>query len=103
MPSWRLFSFLTVHDKHALEVVIILLAAFVASIRAVNYAIYSAAVAGAVLIGMDLPHPSNLTDEFHRVLFTLAGVGIALIVLVLAGLLQKRGAGGHGAQPARAS
>ena len=80
---------MAVDNKHALEVVIILLGAFAASFRAVNYAIYCAAVAGAVLIGMDLPHPTNLTAEAHRVLFTLAGVGIALVVMGLASQLQK--------------
>ena len=60
------------------------------SIRAVNYALYSAALAGAVLIATDLPHPTDLASEGRRVLFTLAGVGIAVLVMLLAGLLQKR-------------
>jgi hypothetical protein len=33
---------------------------------------------------------TNLASEGRRVLFTLAGVGIAVIVLLLASLLQKR-------------
>jgi hypothetical protein len=81
---------LGVDNKHLLEVMIVLLGAFAASFRAVNYAIYCAGVAGAVLVGMDLPHPTNLTAETHRVLFTLAGVGIALVVMLLATQLQKR-------------
>jgi hypothetical protein len=60
------------------------------SIRAVNYALYCAALAGAVLIAVDLAHPTNLASEGRRVLFTFAGVGIAVIVMFLAGLLQKR-------------
>lgn len=81
---------LTVDNKHALEVVIVVLAALAASIRTVNYALYSAAIAGAVLIAMDLPHPTNLAAEGRRVLFTLIGVGIGVVVMLLAGLLQKR-------------
>lgn len=83
---------LTLGSKHALEVVIVVLAAIAASIRGVNYALYCAAIAGAVLIGIDLPHPTNFTAEFHRVLFTLAGVAIAWLVMVLAGVIQKRSA-----------
>jgi heme A synthase len=64
--------------------------ALAASIRTMSYTFYTAAIAGAVLIAADVPHPSNLTDEGRRILFTLAGVGIAIIVLLLAGLLQKR-------------
>jgi hypothetical protein len=60
------------------------------SIRTVNYALYCTAIAGFVLIAMDLPHPSNFADEGRRVLFTLAGVGIGVLVMLLAGLLQKR-------------
>ena len=49
---------LTVDTKIALEVVIAVLGALAGSVRVVNYA-DCAAVAGAVLIGMDLPHPSQ--------------------------------------------
>ena len=80
----------TIDNKYALEVVIVVLGGLAASIRAVNYALYCAAVAGAVLIALDLPHPSNLADEGRRVLFTFIGVGIAVVVMFLANLLQKR-------------
>jgi uncharacterized membrane protein YccC len=83
---------LTVADKHALEVVIVLLAAFAASFRIANYALYCAAVAGAVLIGMDLPHPSNLSADGYRVLFTFIGVGIGVVVMLLASMVQTRSA-----------
>jgi hypothetical protein len=53
-------------------------------------AIIGAAVAGAVLIGMGVPHPSSLADEVRRVGFTFAGVGIAVVVMLLANLLSKR-------------
>ncbi len=81
---------LTVDSKTGLEVVIVVLGALAGSIRAVNYALYCAVVAGVVLIAMDLPHPSNLADEGRRVLFTFIGVGIAVVVMLLANLLQKR-------------
>ena len=81
---------LSVDDQHALEVVIIIFGAIAASIRAVNYALYCAAVAAAVLIAMDLPNPSNLGNEGQRVLFTFIGVGIAVVIMLVANLLQKR-------------
>jgi Fusaric acid resistance protein-like len=83
---------LAVDNRTALEVVIVVLFALAGSIRTVSYTWYTAAVAGAVLIAADIPHPANLTDEVRRILFTLAGVGISIIVLLLAGLLQKHAA-----------
>ena len=80
----------TVDSKIVLEVVVVVLAALAGSIRGVNYALYCAAIAGAVLIAVDLPHPSNLADEGQRVLFTFIGVGIGVLVMLLANLLQKR-------------
>ena len=79
---------LAVDNRIALEVIIVVLFALGASIRTMSYTFYTAAIAGAVLIAADVSHPSNLTDEGRRILFTLAGVGIAIIVLLLAGLLQ---------------
>ena len=81
---------LAVDTKIALEAVIAVLGALAVAIRGVSYAWYCAAVAGAVLIGLDLPHPSNLADEGRRVLFTFLGVGIAVIVMFLASQLGKR-------------
>ena len=83
---------LAVDNKTALEVIIVVLFALAASIRTVNYAWYSAAMAGAILIGIDVPHPSSLTDEGRRILWTLAGVGVAVIVMFLADRLQKHAA-----------
>jgi uncharacterized membrane protein YccC len=80
----------TVDNKIVLEVVIVILGTVAGSIRAVNYAFYCAAMAGMVLIAEDLPHPTDLASEGRRVLFTFAGVGIAVVVMLLAGLLQKR-------------
>jgi hypothetical protein len=83
---------LTVDTKTVLEVIIVILGTLAGSIRAVNYACYCAALAAAVLIAEDLPHPTDHGGELRRVLFTFAGVGIAVIVMFLAGLLQKRAA-----------
>jgi hypothetical protein len=51
----------------------LIFAAFAVTVRVANYAIYCAAIAAAVLIGMDLPH-----------------LGIGVLVMFLADLLQKR-------------
>jgi hypothetical protein len=83
---------LAVDNRTALEVVIVVLLALAGSIRTMSYTWYTAAVAGAVLIAADVPHPSDLADEGRRILFTLAGVGISIIVLLLAGLLRKHAA-----------
>jgi Fusaric acid resistance protein-like len=83
---------LAVDNRTALEVIIVVLFALAGSIRTVSYTWYTAAVAGAGLIAADIPHPTDLTHEAQRILFTLAGVGISIIVLLLAGLLQKRAA-----------
>ena len=91
---------LTVDTKIVLEVVIVILGTLAGSIRAVNYAFYCAAMAGMVLIAEDIPHPSDLATEGRRVLFTFAGVGIAVVVMLLAGLLQKRTAKAAPAAPA---
>ena len=73
-----------------LEVVAIVLIMHAVAIRLVNYALYTAAIAAAVLILLDLPQPSNYGAEGDRVLWTLCGVGIAVLVMLLAGLLAKR-------------
>jgi uncharacterized membrane protein YccC len=81
---------LTVDNKIVLEVVLVIFGTLAGAIRAVNYAFYCAALAACVLIADDLPNPTNLHTEGRRVLFTFAGVGIAVIVALLANLLQKR-------------
>ena len=83
---------LAVDNRTALEVIIVVLFALAMSIHSVNYAWYTAAMAGAILIAADVPHPSDLTDEGRRILWTLAGVGIAVIVMFLADQLQKHAA-----------
>jgi hypothetical protein len=80
----------TVTSPRALEEIIIALMGVGVSIYAVSYAIYTAAIAGAVLIALDLPHPSNLAAEGRRIFYTFAGIAIAIVVMSLATLLQKR-------------
>jgi hypothetical protein len=81
---------LAVPSKIALALVIVILGGLAGAIRTVSYAWYCAAVAGAVLIGIDLPHPSSLADEGRRILFTFIGVAIAVLVMFVADRLSKR-------------
>ena len=90
---------LTVHNKTVLEVIIVLLFGLAAAIRFVNYAWYTAAMAAGLLIAMDVPHPSNFASEGRRILFTLAGVGIAVIVMFLSDRLKKHSAAATTASP----
>jgi uncharacterized membrane protein YccC len=75
---------------YGLEVVALVLFMHAAAIRFWNYAIYCAAIAAGVLILVDLPQPANYSAEGYRVLWTLCGVGIAVVVMVLAGMLARR-------------
>lgn len=80
----------TVTSPRALEEIIIVLMGIGVCILSVNYALYTAAIAGAVLIALDLPHPTNLAAEGRRIFYTFAGIAIAIVVMFLASLLQKR-------------
>ena len=80
---------MTVTSPRALEEIIIALMGVGVSIYAVNYAFYTAAIAAAVLIALDLPHPSNLAAEGRRIFYTFAGIAIAIVVMFLASRLQK--------------
>ena len=86
------FFLLTVSNQTVLAVVIIILAAAAGIVRLANYLWYCAAVAAVALIGMDLPHPTNLTEEGRRILFTFIGVAIAVAIMLLLGVLQKSSA-----------
>jgi fusaric acid resistance family protein len=77
---------------HALDVVAIILLMHAVAIRLWNYAIYTSAIAAAVLILEDLAQPSDYSAEGDRVLWTLAGTGIGVFVMLIAGLLAKRSA-----------
>jgi hypothetical protein len=85
---------------HGLEIVAIVLLMHGVAVRFLNYALYSAAIAAGVLILLDLPQPSNFDAVGYRVAWTAAGVGIAVLVMLLAGLLARPTAKG-GPQPAR--
>ena len=57
-----------------------------------NYALYCAAMAGLVLIALDASHPTSLRAEVNRVLFTLAGVGLAWLVMLFVNRIQQKAA-----------
>ncbi|WP_371671706.1 FUSC family protein [Streptomyces sp. NBC_00289] len=75
--------------ERGLEVVAFVLFMHGVAIQFWNYALYSAAIAMGTLILVDLPQPSDYAAEGYRVLWTVCGVGIALLVMLLAGLLAK--------------
>jgi hypothetical protein len=75
---------------HGLEVVAIVLFMHAAGIRFWNYAFYCGAVTAAVLVLLDLPQPASYGAEGYRVLWTLCGVAIGVLVMLLASLLAKR-------------
>ena len=75
---------LTVDNKDVLEVAIIVILTFGIAIHGVNYALYTAALAAGVLIAIDLPHPTSFTLEALRVLYPFLGVGLAVLVMLLA-------------------
>lgn len=81
---------LTVTDQHVIGVAVLACALMGGALRTVNYALYTAAVAGAALIAMDIADPADLATEGRRILFTLIGVAIAIGVTLLAGRLQHR-------------
>ena len=83
---------LTVANKHVLVAVIVVFVAAMASVIKVNYALFCFGLAVAVLVALDLPHPTNLSDEGRRVLYTFAGVALAVIVTFLLDRLKKRSA-----------
>ena len=76
--------------ERGLEVVALVLLMHGVAIRLWNYALYCAAIAAGVLILVDLPQPSNYSAEGYRLLWTLCGAGIGVLVMLLAGLLAKR-------------
>ena len=79
----------TLDVKWALAVVAVVLFTVAGAIRMAGYAWYCAAIAAGVLILSSLPHPQDLEFEGERVVYTLAGVTIALLILGLAHLLGK--------------
>jgi hypothetical protein len=75
---------------HGLDVVAIVLLMHALAIVFWNFAFFTAAIAAAVLILLDLANPTNYSAEGYRVLWTLCGAAIALVVLFLGSLLAKR-------------
>ncbi|MEU8123344.1 FUSC family protein [Spirillospora sp. NPDC049024] len=75
--------------EHGLGMVALVLFMHGAGIRFFSYTLYSAAIAAGVLIMVDLPQPSDYAAEGYRVLWTLCGVGISLLVMLLAELIAK--------------
>jgi Fusaric acid resistance protein-like len=73
-----------------LEVVALVLLIHGVGTRFYNYALYYSAISAGVLLLIDLPQPTNYGDEGYRVLWTLCGAGIGVLVMLLAGLLAKR-------------
>jgi hypothetical protein len=89
---------------HGLEIVAIVLLMHGVATRFLNYAVYCAGIAAGVLILLDLPQPGNFDAVGYRVAWTAAGVGIGVLVMLIAGLLAKRRAKaqpGPTRQPAR--
>ena len=82
----------TVDNRRALEILIVILAAAGGAMRSANYAIYCICIAAVVLLVDDVSNPTNHSAEGERVLFTFIGLGIGLVVLVLAGLINKHSA-----------
>jgi Fusaric acid resistance protein-like len=81
--------------ERGLEVVALVLFVHAVAVRFWNYALYCAAIAAGVLILVDLPQPSHYSAEGYRVLWTLCGVGIGVLTMLVAGLLAKH----RGSQP----
>ena len=73
-----------------LEVVALVLLMHGVAIRFWNYAFYTGAIAAGAPILVDLPRPSDYRPEGYRVLWTLCGVAISVLMMLVAGLLAKR-------------
>ncbi|HTR93136.1 MAG TPA: FUSC family protein [Trebonia sp.] len=86
---------------HGLTVVALVLMMHAAATRMWNYALYCGVVAAAVLLLVDLPQPTNYSAEGYRVLWTLCGVGLSVIVMLLAELLGRRRAAKAPPRPAK--
>ncbi len=74
---------------HGLEVIALVLFMYATALRLWNYAVYCGAISAAALILVDLPQPSNYGAEGDRVLWTLCGAGIGVLVMLLGGLLAR--------------
>ncbi len=73
----------------AFEVIVLILFMHGAGIRFWNYAVYVGAIAAGVLLAGGLPNPSDYSAEGERVLWTLIGVAIAVLVMLVGDSLGK--------------
>jgi uncharacterized membrane protein YccC len=87
---------LSVENEHILAVALVTLAVVGGALRFVNYALYTTAIAGTALIALDIADPTNLATEGKRILFTLIGVAIAIAVMLLTGVIQRRASARRG-------
>jgi hypothetical protein len=84
---------------HGLNLVAIVLFVHAAAMFFWNYSFFEAAIVAGVLILVDLSHPANYSAEGDRVLWTVCGVAIAVLVMLVGGLLGKLAAPKVKAQP----
>jgi uncharacterized membrane protein YccC len=75
--------------EHGLTVVALVLLMHGVATRFWNYALYYGFITAAVLILVNLPQPSNFDAVGWRVLWTLCGVALAVVVMLLAGLMAR--------------
>jgi hypothetical protein len=73
-----------VQDRTILLVLIVVFFSVGNMVHDANYALYYACISTEVLISLGLPQPGNLLDNYARVLWTLVGVGIAIMVSFVA-------------------
>jgi len=92
----------TIANQRILEIVIVIIAVVAGAFRGANYAIYCICMAAVILLVDDISNPTDFSAEGRRVFFTFIGLGIGLLVLVLAGLINKRTAARAAATAQRA-
>jgi Fusaric acid resistance protein-like len=96
-----------VHGLHlfaidrGLEVVALVLLVHGVGTRFYNYALYCSAISAGVLLLIDLPQPTNYGDEGYRLLWTVCGAAIGVLVMLLASVLGKRRTAKTPPQPAK--
>jgi hypothetical protein len=79
-----------VDDRTLLVVLIVILIAVGGALHDASYAIYCVLISTAVLIAMGLPHPGSFVDNWHRVVWTLVGVAISLLVTFVSNVARNR-------------
>jgi hypothetical protein len=78
-----------VHQQPILILILVVIGALGVALHEVNYAHYCACIATVVLIALGLSHPGDVASDWERVAWTLAGVGIALVVMLVASLATQ--------------